>query len=83
MPSRWRPGPPPLTPWTGAGDVKMYIVQAEDDLIATPANAEALKTAFPDRVTVALLPRAGHAMLPEQPERLAELVIAGLASLRG
>ncbi|OXE37310.1 MAG: hypothetical protein CGW95_02255 [Phenylobacterium zucineum] len=73
----------PAESWTGAGAAKMFIVQAEDDLIATPANAEALKTAFPDRVTVALLPKAGHAMLPEQPDLLAKLVITGLSNLLG
>lgn len=71
----------PAGAWTGAGAVNMFIVQAEDDLIATPANAQALKAAFPDRVTVAILQKAGHAMLPEQPERLAELVLEGLSSL--
>ena len=71
----------PAGAWTGAGAVNMFIVQAEDDLIATPADAQALKAAFPDRVTVAILQKAGHAMLPEQPERLAELVLEGLSSV--
>lgn len=69
----------PLQSWSGGGTVDIYIVQAEADVIAPPANAEALRAAYPDRVTVATLPNAGHAILPEQPERLAELVLTGLS----
>ncbi len=61
--------------WIGAGDVDMLVVQAENDVIAPPANAEALAAAYPDRVSVAHLPSAGHAMLPEQPAAIAEVVI--------
>lgn len=71
----------PVTAWTGAGEVDIFIVQAVDDVIAPPANAEALQTAYPERVTVTMLPNAGHAMLPEQPDRIAELVLEGLSKL--
>lgn len=71
----------PVMSWSGGGTVDIYIVQAEADVIAPPANAEALRAAYPDRVTVATLPNAGHAILPEQPERLAELVLAALQML--
>lgn len=71
----------PVMSWSGGGTVDIYIVQAEADVIAPPANAEALRATYPDRVAVATLPNAGHAILPEQPERLAELVGAGLSML--
>lgn len=71
----------PQAAWSGAGEVDIFIVQAVDDVIAPPANAEALQSAYPDRVTVAMLPKAGHAMLPEQPDRIAELVLQGLSKL--
>jgi pimeloyl-ACP methyl ester carboxylesterase len=61
--------------WRGAGEAPILIVQADEDVIAPPANAEALAKAYPDRVTVMRLPRAGHAMLPEQPLEVARLVI--------
>lgn len=64
--------------WVGAGRAEMLIIQAEDDVIAPPANAEALARAYPERVKVARLPRAGHAMLPEQPAAIAEMVIGFL-----
>jgi len=65
--------------WVGAGKADILIVQAEDDVIAPPANAEALVKAYPDRVKVVLLPHAGHAMLPEQPKAIADIVIGFLA----
>lgn len=72
-----------LTPqaWTGGGQASMYIIQAAQDVLAPPANAEALRSAYPDRVEVAILQDAGHAMLPEQPERLAEMVLGRLAAM--
>ena len=67
--------------WTGGGQTSMYIIQAAQDLLAAPANAEVLRSAYPDRVEVAFLQNAGHAMLPEQPERLAELILSRLAAM--
>ena len=68
----------PTDSWTGAGSARMLIVQAADDTIAPPANAEALRAAHPDRVTVATIKQAGHAMLPEQPDEIARIVIERL-----
>jgi pimeloyl-ACP methyl ester carboxylesterase len=69
--------------WVGAGEVDIFIVQAEDDVIAPPANAEALAKAYPGRVKVAVLRHAGHAMLPEQPRAIADLVIGFLDHRQG
>ena len=68
----------PPDSWTGAGSAPILIVQAEDDVIAPPANAEALKRAYPARVSVRMLAHAGHAMLPELPEQIAEIIITRL-----
>lgn len=68
----------PPDSWTGAGSARMLIVQAADDAIAPPANAEALRAAHPDRVTIATIQQAGHAMLPEQPDAIARIVIERL-----
>jgi len=64
--------------WTGAGKAPILIVQAAEDPVATPANAETLKQAYPDRVTVVTIPHASHAMLPEQPQLIADIVIGYL-----
>lgn len=71
----------PAEEWTHAGGTPMLIVQAADDVIAPPANAEALRAVAPDSVDIAVLPRAGHAMLPEQPAAIAEIVLARLAQV--
>lgn len=71
----------PPQSWTEGGQSPIYIIQAAQDVVAPPANAEALRAAHPDRVEIAILDQAGHAMLPEQPEQLARLVIGRLASL--
>jgi len=64
--------------WQGAGEAPMLIVQAAEDRVAPPANADVLKAAHPDRVTVVVLPNAGHAMLPEQPAAIAQAIIGYL-----
>ena len=69
--------------WTSGGTAPIFIVQAADDAVAPPANAEALKAQHPDRVEIAVIDHAGHAMLPEQPERLAALVIGALRRMPG
>lgn len=72
----------PAEQWIAGGDKAIYIIQAAQDVVATPANAEALRAAHPDRVEVVVIENAGHAMLPEQPELLAQLVVVRLASVR-
>ena len=56
----------------------MLAVQPADDRLAVPANADALAEAVGDRVEVVVIPNAGHALLPEQPEAVAETVIGWL-----
>lgn len=71
----------PADDWTAGGGKPIYIIQAAQDTIAPPANAEALQAAHPERVEITILDHAGHAMLPEQPEKIAQLVLGRLASL--
>jgi pimeloyl-ACP methyl ester carboxylesterase len=66
--------------WSDGGSAPIYIIQAAQDLVAPPANAEALQAAHPDRVEIAILENAGHAILPEQPEQLGRLVLGRLTS---
>lgn len=66
--------------WWEAGGQPMLVVQALDDAIALPANAHDLKRRLGERVTLAELPHAGHAMLPEQPAEIARVVGDYLAS---
>ncbi len=70
----------PSGSWSDGGQASIYIIQAAHDVVAPPANAEALRTVHPGRVEIAILENAGHAMLPEQPEGLARLVLGRLTS---
>jgi hypothetical protein len=42
--------------------------QMTQDMAATPINARMLKEEFKERVTVVEIEKAGHALLPGQPE---------------
>lgn len=68
----------PVGDWWAGGDAPMLAVQPADDQLAIPANADALVEAVGDRVEVVVIPNAGHALLPEQPEAVAQTVIGWL-----
>ena len=70
----------PVEDWWEAGGQPMLVVQALEDTIALPANAHDIKKRLPDRVTLVELPNAGHAMLPEQPAKIVEIVRSYLAA---
>ena len=60
----------------GGGVVPMHVVQAEEDIVSPPEFGSALlKADFPDRVTVSLVKNAAHALLPEQPDAVANAVL--------
>ena len=56
----------------------MLVLQGTDDVVVLPENAQRLAAEFPERVTVVQIARAGHAMLPEQPDAIADAVLAHL-----
>jgi pimeloyl-ACP methyl ester carboxylesterase len=62
--------------WDG-GSAPMLVLQAEDDTLAPAKDAGLpLAAAFPDRVELVMIPDAGHAFLPEQPERVRDAIVA-------
>jgi pimeloyl-ACP methyl ester carboxylesterase len=63
--------------WPG-GKAPILVVQAKEDVIAVPENSKRLHDEFPDRVTVVEITGSGHAMLPEQPEKITAAIIAYL-----
>lgn len=68
----------PFTEWGDGGNAPVLIVQALSDRLAPPAIARRLLERQPARVTWREIEGAGHAMLPEQPERVANEVLAFL-----
>ncbi len=64
----------PLASWWAGGVAPMLVIQPLEDRVAPPVNADKLLKAFPQRVQVRMLAHAGHAMLPEQPQQIAEYI---------
>jgi len=68
----------PAADWIQGGYADMLVVQPEFDA-AAKEGADKLFQLYPDRVTIELLPNAGHAALPEQLEKVSELILGHLA----
>jgi len=73
----------PLDEWWAGGAAPMLVIYGAEDVIAVPANAKSLAAEFPDRVTLLEITKAGHALLPEQPEQIAKAVLAYLRQNSG
>lgn len=66
----------PAKEWWQGGSAPLLIIQAMQDTIAPPEHTSVLlKEEFGSRITVAEIENAGHALLPEQPEKIAEAAI--------
>ncbi len=61
--------------WWQAGTAPMLIIQGLDDVLAPPANGRTLQKKLGDRVQLVELKNTGHALLPEQPEIIAETIL--------
>lgn len=69
-------------PWQAAGGVPILVVQADSDTVAPKEDAsDALAEEFAGRVEVALIENAGHALLPEQPDAIAQSILRYLDQL--
>lgn len=68
---------PPAT-WWAAGTAPLLVIQGLEDRLAPPANGRALREECGERVQLIELPDAGHALLPEQPEAIAQAMLAFL-----
>jgi pimeloyl-ACP methyl ester carboxylesterase len=64
-----------VSDWWTAGSAPVLVVQADEDVIAPPENAVMLVHDIGARAKVVHIADAGHAMLPEQPDKIAHEVI--------
>jgi pimeloyl-ACP methyl ester carboxylesterase len=65
------------TAWLRAAERHdLLYVAAAEDAIAAPPSLEELQASLGPRVTRVVVERAGHALVPEQPEAVAEALIA-------
>jgi len=67
--------------WWAAGNVPLFDLQAGIDPFKPAESRNELKDEFPGRVTVAVIPNASHALLPEQPEAVVEAIAAWVRKL--
>ena len=60
----------------------MLVIQGVDDLMAVPENGHILKRDNEDRVKLVNIEKAGHLMIYEQPNQVADEILSFLADLR-
>ncbi|AQH05408.1 hydrolase (plasmid) [Burkholderia sp. KK1] len=66
----------PVDDYFAAGTAPILDLQGENDAVAPRRFSKVLKNMLGDRVTVVVLPNAGHAMAPEQPKAMADAISA-------
>src|ERR1051325_9493797 len=67
--------------WWAAGTVPLFDLQAGNDPFKPKGTENELKDEFPDRVTVAVIPGASHALLPEQPAAVVKAIAGWVKKL--
>jgi pimeloyl-ACP methyl ester carboxylesterase len=67
----------PVEGWWNAGSTTpLLVIQGLQDTVAPPDNGRLMKAELGDRVELLDIDGAGHALLPEQPEKIAAAIIA-------
>ena len=73
----------PRPEWWTAGRAPVLDLQPEYDVMTPPESRNRYRDELgADRVTAVLIPRCGHALLPEQPAAVAEAMIAFIKNLK-
>jgi pimeloyl-ACP methyl ester carboxylesterase len=67
--------------WWSGGVAPLLDLQAADDPFKPPEKRTEMKEEFGDRVTIALVPHASHALIPEQPEAVVVALINWMNAL--
>ena len=67
--------------WWGAGTVPLLDLQADNDPFHPIEKMNELKDELGERVTVAVIRNASHALLPEQPKAVVEAIVAWVGKL--
>jgi pimeloyl-ACP methyl ester carboxylesterase len=70
--------------WWSGGTAPLLDLQAAQDPFKPESKRNEMKDEFGDRVTVAVIPNASHALIPEQPKAVVEALTAWIKTvLRG
>ena len=67
--------------WWSAGNVPLLDLQADNDPFHPIEKMNELKDELGDRVSVAVIANASHALLPEQPSAVVEAIVAWVRKL--
>jgi len=67
--------------WWGAGSAPLLDLQAALDPFKPRETANELKEEFGERVTIAVIPDASHALIPEHPAAVVEAMVAWMRKL--
>ncbi len=73
----------PVDDYFAAGKAPILDLQGEEDTVAPRRFSNVLKSMLGDRVTVVVIPHAGHAMAPEQPQAMADAIASFTRSVYG
>ncbi|MFD0668146.1 alpha/beta fold hydrolase [Ramlibacter sp. MAHUQ-53] len=66
---------PPREAWYGQAHAPLLDLQGAQDAWRPPATRGELRDALGEKVTVKVIERAGHALVPEQPEAVARAIV--------
>jgi pimeloyl-ACP methyl ester carboxylesterase len=67
--------------WWSGGSALLLDLQAEQDPFKPAAKRNEMKDEFGDRVTVAVIENASHALIPEQPKAVVNALVTWVSSL--
>jgi pimeloyl-ACP methyl ester carboxylesterase len=67
--------------WWSGGTAPLLDLQAANDPFKPADKRNEMKDEFGDRVTIALIPNASHALIPEQPQAVVEALSAWIRTL--
>lgn len=67
--------------WWSGGTAPLLDLQAGDDPFRPASTRNQMKDEFGERVTVAVIPNASHALIPEQPKAVVEALAAWIHRL--
>jgi pimeloyl-ACP methyl ester carboxylesterase len=71
----------PQSEWWQAGSAPILDVQPEDDVMIPPESRSRYRDDLGERVSVVRIPKAGHALLPEQPQAVAQALLSFVQQL--
>ncbi|MDQ0571166.1 pimeloyl-ACP methyl ester carboxylesterase [Variovorax paradoxus] len=72
---------PPKEAWWPVSHSPILDLQGAEDPWRPPATRNELKDVLGDKVTVQVVPRASHALIPEQPETVARAIAGWISTL--